>query len=441
MTTTINATTQSPTDKTAADAVIVVSCDSHIGPRMVEDLRPYCPSKYLERYDAWVAAQKSATLSHTGSAQGFGNQPEDQSTETAAISHSRRILNQHTPGHYDVNARLQDMNREGVAAEVIFHGSQNQESMPFVGLRDAAKAYADQELELVGVGYQMYNRWMADFVSVAPERLVGLAYLPIWDVDAAVKELEWANEAGLRGVNFPAPRAGIAEYDDRSWEPLWCACEERNVFLSSHVGVPVTPTKGPQGTALVQLEMAGWPSRRGMLRMIFGGVFARHPDLSLILAEQLRGWWTSSKREFDFAYGTPNQAFRNQVPKKPSEYLTSNVFLGASFAGPAAIEEAVQEDYVANVIWGTDYPHGEGTYKFPERDDELSMTRQYMRWTFANYPVEVIRDILGENGIRAYGLDRNTLADVAAKIGPSIDEVTTPLDVFPEGWHGDHFGQ
>jgi predicted TIM-barrel fold metal-dependent hydrolase len=333
------------------------------------------------------------------------------------------------------------MDREGVAAEVIFHGSQNQESLPFVGLRDAVKTYENQNLELVEVGYRMYNGWMADFVAVAPERLIGLAYLPMWDVERAVRELHWAADAGLRGVNFPAPRAGITEYDDPTWEPLWNACEERNMFLSSHVGVPVVPPKGPQGSALVQIEMGGWPSRRGMLRMIFGGTFARHPGLSLVLAEQLRGWWTSTKRELDFAYGDPNEALLNQVPKKPSEYMTSNVFLGASFGGPGAIEEAVQEDYVANVIWGTDYPHGEGTYKFPETVDELSMTRQYVRWAFADYPTDVIRAILGENGIRAYGLNRAALADVAAKIGPTLGEVTTPLETFPEGWHGDHFGQ
>jgi predicted TIM-barrel fold metal-dependent hydrolase len=117
------------------------------------------------------------------------------------------------------------------------------------------------------------------------------------------------------------------------------------------------------------------------------------------------------------------------------------VFLGASFAGPAAVAEAVRENYVANVIWGTDYPHGEGTYKYPEKPGEESMTRQYMRWAFADCPPDDLRAILGENGIRAYGLDRAALTAVAAKICPTIDEITTPLTVFPDGWHGDHFGQ
>lgn len=423
-----------------SEPVVVVSCDSHVGPRMVEDLRDHCPPAYLQRYDVWVADQRE-TAADKVSAQGHGTQPGDQGTETAAISHRNRFINQQTSGHYDAAVRLREMDWEGVAAEVIFHGSQNTESLPFVGLREHGKTYAEQNLDLVGVGFRMYNEWLADFVSVAPERLVGLAYLPMWDVERAVRELHWAADVGLRGVNFPAPRAGIVEYDDRVWEPFWTACEERRMFLASHVGVPFSPSKGPQGTALVQLEMAGWPSRRGMLRMIFGGVFERHPGLSLVLTEQLRGWWTSTKRELDFAYGVPNKALLEQVPKKPSEYMTTNVFLGASFAGPMAMDEAVREGYVPNVIWGRDYPHGEGTYKFPEHLDEASMTRQYMRWAFADVAPDHIRAILGLNGVHAYGLDLAALAPVADRVGPTLEEITTRLEVFPTGWHGDHFGQ
>ena len=82
------------------------------------------------------------------------------------------------------------------------------------------------DLELIRAGYRIYNRWLADFVSVQPERHIGLAYVPSWDIDLAVQEVEWAAEAGLRGVNLPAGRRGIREYDDPLWEPFWSACED-----------------------------------------------------------------------------------------------------------------------------------------------------------------------------------------------------------------------
>jgi predicted TIM-barrel fold metal-dependent hydrolase len=86
---------------------------------------------------------------------------------------------------------------------VIFHGSMIPFVSPALGVKHQAGG------ELVAVGQHIYNCWLADFVSQAPHRHVGLAYLPMWDVDAAVAEVEWAHEAGLRGVNFPAMRDGV----------------------------------------------------------------------------------------------------------------------------------------------------------------------------------------------------------------------------------------
>jgi predicted TIM-barrel fold metal-dependent hydrolase len=428
--------------RSGSEHAIVVSCDSHVGPRLVQDLRSYCPKKYLDDYDTFVEGNKDAFAKARDGRVGVEHDDtQGASTEAAAEARRREIVNSQTAGHYDVHARLKDMDWDGVAAEVIFHGSQNEEAFPFAGIREARVTLADQNLELLYVGYHLYNRWLSDFVSVAPERHVGLAYLPMWDVDLAIKEVEWAAGAGLRGVNFPAPKPGIAEYDDPVWERFWAACEELGMMLATHIGVATAPRMGPQWFAINVLENIGWPSRRGMHRLIFGGVFERYPKLKLILTEQARGWWTYSMGELDRAYGVPTKALRAQVPKKPSEYMTSNVFLGASFMGPATVDEAVREGYTSNVLWGSDYPHGEGTYKYPEFDGEPSMGRQYLRWAFADCPTEFLQPMLGDNGITAYDLDRDALVEVAARIGPTIDEITTPLGVLPEGWHDDILGQ
>jgi predicted TIM-barrel fold metal-dependent hydrolase len=423
--------------------LIIVSSDSHVGPRLTEDLRQYCPSEYLSAFDQFTAANSDAWSETRDSRVGVeGDETQGASTQAAAQAMQREAVNSRTAGHYDVYARLNDMDWDGVAAEVIFHGSQNQEAFPFAGIREARVTLAEQNLELLHVGYRMYNRWLSDFVSVAPERHVGLAYLPMWDVDLAVKELEWAAKAGLRGVNFPAPKPGIAEYDDPLWEPFWSACEASGMMLATHIGVSIAPSTGPQHFAINLVENIGWQSRRGMHRMIFGGVFERHPALRLILTEQARGWWTYVKGDLDRAYGvTPTRALQAQVPRKPSEYMTSNVFLGASFMGPETVREAIDEGYASNVLWGSDYPHGEGTYKYPEYPGEPSMSRQCIRWAFAKCPMEYQVPMLGENGIRVYGLDQEALAKIALSIGPTIDEINEPLLEMPAGWHGDVLGQ
>ena len=127
------------------------------------------------------------------------------------------------PGLQDSDARLADMDRAGVAACIIFHGGLNGQSIPFstTGLISWGHSRYN-DLEPVGV--RIYNRWLADFVSQAPARHFGIAHIPISDPEACVREVEWAAENGLSGINLPAPRGDFPMYNDPVWEPLWAVC-------------------------------------------------------------------------------------------------------------------------------------------------------------------------------------------------------------------------
>ena len=62
---------------------------------------------------------------------------------------------------------------------------------------------SQEEYELRFAGVKAHNRWLADFVSEAPERWAGFAQLFLDDVDAAVAEVRWAADNGFRGVLLP----------------------------------------------------------------------------------------------------------------------------------------------------------------------------------------------------------------------------------------------
>ena len=398
--------------------VVVVSSDTHIGPRLVDDLRPYCPVSYLSRFDEFAAQMDQARKKLYQQMEG---------RETASF---RR--NHQTAGHYDMEARLRDLDREGVAAEVIFHGSQNEEAMPW-GTFVAFYGPTTDDPDLVGRGQRIFNRWLADAVSVQPERHVGLAQLPMWDIDAAVEEVETAADAGLRGVNFPAPRPEILPYNDPLWDPFWEVCAERCLPLTTHSGAgnPKEWT-GREASVLMSLESGGWYSRRALHQMIFGGVFERHPDLTLVLTEQPGDWWSYTLREMDSAYMSQRSVLRTQVPRLPSEYCRENVAIGASFLAHFEAVDAVQAGYTDKVMWGSDYPHTEGTYQFQDNESEPSMGRLAMRHTFAGIDGDAVRAMVGENAIRVYGLDAGRLQAVADRIGaPTVDELDTPIDEIP----------
>jgi predicted TIM-barrel fold metal-dependent hydrolase len=412
-----------------SEPVVIVSNDTHIGPRLVEDLRPYCPAAHLDEFDAFAATADTEKQAASRMLEGSGY-----------LDHP----NFRTAGHHDSAARLADYDHDGIAAGVIFHGSMNMEPIPFVGGGLGKARRAPVDVELAGVGQAIYNRWLADLVTEAPHRHVGLAYVPMWDVDAAVAEVQWARDAGMKGINFPAMRDGdLPEYNRRSWEPLWQVCEELQMPLVTHVGAATNARySGLESVALLQVESGNFVSKRAIWWMIFAGVFERHPGLKLVITETPGSWFRGTAEELDGVYSwyeakrdePLNQALFEQVPRRPSEYMARNVFFGASFASPLEVEQAVLHGLESQLLWGSDYPHLEGTFVYDEGHARPSVTRASLRNTFANVPAAATRRMVGGNAIDVFGLDAEALQAIACQIdAPTIEELGTPIDAMPAG--------
>jgi predicted TIM-barrel fold metal-dependent hydrolase len=394
---------------------LVVSSDSHAGPSLERDLRQYCPASYLQDFDDFAQRVRHGVGHGHLITLAVQNEPalRDALARTAGC-----------PGQTDPTARLRDMDDDGVAAEVIFAGGQNGEMLPFIGIGwDAGSR--DVAHELRAVGEHIWNEWLADFVSPAPERLLGVMQVPIWDVDAAVRELEWGRNKGLRAVNLPAPRSDLAAYNDPVYEPFWSACEALRLPLVTHGGGGDAPMGFPgAGGKHLYLYESGWLSRRHLWQLIFGGVFHNHPTLNLVFTEQRVRWVGPTLAELDSIYYSEDWAreLRVELPKSPSEYWTSNCYNSGSFlTGWEA--EMRDEVGLSNLLWGSDYPHYEGTWP---------CTKLAMRNAFANVPETETRRILGENALSAYGLDATALRRVADRIGPTPTELRVPLE--PEEW-------
>ncbi len=396
--------------------LVIVSADAHIGPRLIEDLRPLCPPELLSAFDAYVGDTNRSK----------GRYVEHDATADDELSPWR---NQWADGHHDPQARRRDMDHEGIASEVIFHGSQNDQPVPFQS--SMLGPPADPELHAAGI--HLYNRWLAETCAAAPDRHVGLAHLPMWDIEAATQELRWAADAGLRGVNFPAPRSWLRPYNDRAWEPFWTAAEERRMPLSTHAGAGDPAVfQGPELIALMSIESGGWFSRRAAHLMIFGGVFERHPELNLVLTEQPGEWWPYLERELDTVHQAQasNGPLARQVPRRPSEYLHRNVFIGASFLSRDEARGAVRDGYADRIMWGSDYPHMESTWQV----GATSYSQLSLRFSLSGLDESHVRAMVGETAEKVYGLDLGALRRIAADIGaPTYEAISEPLEQVPAG--------
>ncbi len=415
----------------ATTPAVLLTSDAHVGPRMVEDLRPYCPEQHRRAYDEFVADITPV---------------RDWWRESGAPGVQEL-------GHYEPYARARDLERDGYVGEVLFHFSFNGEMIPFTPT--LAHSDAPTDLGLAAVGMRIYNRWLADFCSTHPGRRIGLAYIPYWDIDASVAEVEWAAAAGLRGVNFPAMRENILPYDRPEYEPLWAACAAHEMPLTTHGGA-TSPTSHTH-EYLSMLEAGGPMNRRAIHRLIFSGVFERYPNLKLVMTEQPGLWEPQLMEDMDSAYRACTNPHRggasvlaktrpkmeqpgkwkgyavNAIPlqplaKLPSEYFLSNVRVGASFMAHFEAEAALAGGFTDIMMYGTDYPHPEGSWKVPD-GDEPSQVQRALQVTFEGMPADAVRAMVGENLARCYGLDLDFLQGVANTIGaPTPEQLTQPTD-------------
>jgi predicted TIM-barrel fold metal-dependent hydrolase len=344
-----------------------------------------------------------------------------------------------TDGGHDAHARLRDMDRDGVAGEVIYHGLNSGKvyPLPWGGIIGAATS--DYENELIGLGRHLYNAWLVDFCSVEPERRAGLAQLPMWDPAAAADELEWAADRGLRGVNFPRLQAGVPRYNNPAWERLWSICEERSLPLSTHTQSDAPPTMNatrsvldpshPGSDIIAALEEREGPvtdiltgTRRGLRDMVFGGVFERHPELTMVITENVLLWWAMEMKEMDEA------ARAAGLPNLPSEYCARQLFVGATALSPYEVEDALAEGYATQLLWGSDYPHPEGVWHLPRYEDEPSYSKLSLRDSLHGLEPDLAAGIAGETAARIHGLDVDALRTVAGRIGAlTFGELAEPV--------------
>src|SRR5580693_2682627 len=139
--------------------VIVATADTHVSPSLGQ-LREYCERRHLDDFDSFAGATQVAPGRVAA-----GLLPSPGEADCTLIV---------TPGRYDVEERLRQLDQDGVAAEVIFHGSQNGQPLPFSSFSSLPSGQEGRALELGLAGVQIYNRWLADFCSVEPERHVGM---------------------------------------------------------------------------------------------------------------------------------------------------------------------------------------------------------------------------------------------------------------------------
>ena len=287
--------------------------------------------------------------------------------------------------------RWEDMQRDGVEAEVIYGiiGISKGRNMDF-GIKDP---------ELLAAIYHAYNEFIAEFNRQQPGRFFGMGCLPNHDAQAAAAEVEHCAKLGLRGVLFVPWGSAMPVWHDM-WEPMWTAAEEANLVLNFHVFEGGGATVGYQVNGLSHPASVGSWTVVAPLQMdeicvsiILAGVCQRHPKLKFVLGEAGIGWIPYLLERMDDTYAE-RLADDLRLDMAPSEYFKRQIY--STFQKDHHGLKAMQDIAPDNIMWGSDYPHRDGTWP----NSQAAIDEQ-----FRDVDPAYARKALWENARRLYRMD------------------------------------
>jgi len=343
-----------------------------------------------EGHDVLLVDGKPARLTTPvmlGDFGGMGRTLEEQAT--AALS--GRYADNAPAAATDPQARIAQLDREGVAATILY---------PSLGLQWVAET---TDADYVHANLQAYNRWLEEFCADSQGRLIPVAHLSLGDPRQAAAELRRAVQHGARGAFLLPYTLDGLPHGHPDHDPLFAAACELDVPLGIHTGVdPVTrdlyrrydglswPDAIPQGIWFLQL-MFSQAVQQAFSTFFLHGTFDRFPALKLVLLEAGAGWLGFWMDRMDAMFAG---ALRLTMPLRelPSSYVRRQVWISAD---PDERALASIVGYVGGdrFLWASDYPHSDHAARYIDEVHELASL----------LPDEnARRGLLGENAARLY---------------------------------------
>ena len=393
------------TQQSDLDRYILISSDTHAGGSHAQ-YREFLDPAFREEFDAWRSRYKNPFRD---------------------LGDERRLRN------WDDDMRNSQQDRDGVVGEVIFPNTVPPFFPSFVLF---ARPPRPDQYERRRAGIQAHNRWLEDFCGRFPERRAGIGQIFLNDVDDAIEDVKWIKEHNLRGgvllPTIPPDVDWIKPLNHPDYDRLWAVCEDLEVPVNCHGGTGAPAYAPEPSSALIMLAELASYSRRPLLFLMLSGVFERFGRLKFVMTEQGCAWLPPLLKQLDGilasvrdrgAVGELRFKPEHILPRSATEYFRQNVWLGVSFPRIADAVAAREKLGIDKIMWGSDYPHDEGTYPY---------TTLSLRQVFHDWPEGDLRQVLAGNAAGLYGFDLDALAGPASRLGPTVSEVSQPLTELPE---------
>jgi predicted TIM-barrel fold metal-dependent hydrolase len=289
-----------------------------------------------------------------------------------------------TPGFTSVEARLADLDVEGVEKELIF-------PQRLFGLYMFGKMMNRAET------FGAYNEHIAEVCKSGKGRLFPVMVPSYWDMEAVKASVDRCAKLGARCLMVPIKpgedvNGEVIQYSDPKLDPMWDAIAESGIPLCFHIGEAIpTAAPGAAGT-FVLTQMQGFRQIWGPLT--FGGVFDRFPKLKVVFVEGGISWVASMLHDADMIWNSFPTVMNPKLKHPPSWYWFNHCY--ATFMTDPAGLELLHRIGADRVMWSSDYPHQESTFGY---------TRSAIQAVFDATTVKNAQLILGKTALKLFAME------------------------------------
>ncbi|MBN48807.1 MAG: amidohydrolase [Spongiibacteraceae bacterium] len=372
--------------------LIMVSVDDHIvePPDMFErhapaELKDKMP-KLIEENGAAYWTYEAIKVPNIGLNAVVGRPREEYGMEPQLYSHMRK-------GCYDVDARIDDMNANGILGSLCFPSFAGPGGTTFLKAQDKKMA-----LRVT----QIYNDWHIDgWCGAHPGRFIPMAILPLWDVSLMVEEIKRVEAKGCYSVTFPDnPTAlDLPSLHSDHWKPFWEVCNDLGIMINCHIGsgyFPPSPSmESPMDAWITTMPMS---IANSTADWIFGRFMLDYPNLKVAMSEGGIGWVPYFLERADFTNEHHKQWTFTKFDgvKKPSDIFREHImtcFIDDEFGLKNRHDIGVER-----ITYECDYPHSDTVW--PRSPEYLFKSIEKLK-----IPKEEVDQITHLNAMREWRYD------------------------------------
>jgi len=291
-------------------------------------------------------------------------------------------------GIREIPGRLEDMELEGIDAEICF---------PSLGLW--LYALADAEAEAASA--RLYNDWNDSFLGGHPGRFVRCGMLPVLDFSNTVAELEYLASKGFTAAMLPAASPpGLPKYNDAAWDVVFAKGAALGIVFVMHTGTgleSVIVERGP-GAGIINYTNQMTDAQQSAMYLVAGGVLDRNPGAKVAFIESGASWLVALAERMDEVEEAHSNFVFPKLSRRCSQIIDDQVWASFQHDRSCIVAAGAGLAGAKNVMWGSDYPHAEGTFPISRRIvDDL--------FDGLNVSDATRRDVLGLNAARLFRIE------------------------------------